>query len=219
VLFPRLERIPATRCIGSGDRSISISGAMNRVPDAAELVAHQRWIRALARTLVVDASAADDLVQDTWVAALEHGPRPDPPRRGWLATILRRRAAETRRESASRARREASSARAEALPSTLAMIERAAVQRDLVQAVLDLEEPYRTTILWRFFEELPPREIARRAGAPVATVHSRIQRGLDEAAPSSSTTTAAATGARGRWRWLHSSGPESPDRLAWEPFS
>jgi protocatechuate 3,4-dioxygenase beta subunit len=58
------------------------------------------------------------------------------------------------------------------------MVERAAVQRDLVQAVLDLDEPYRTTILWRYFEELPPREIARRAGVPVATVHSRIARGI-----------------------------------------
>jgi len=151
---------------------------MNPMPDAADLAAHQRFVRALARNLVADAAAADDLAQDAWVAALAGGPRTGGSVRAWFATVLRRRAAETRRERASRDRREAISARGEALPSTLDMVERAAVQRDLVQAVLDLEEPYRTTILWRFFEELPPREIARRAGAPVATVHSRIARGL-----------------------------------------
>src|SRR6185503_10457102 len=110
-------------------------------------------------------------------AALEHG----GPVRAWrafFATTLRRRLFEHRRERSARVERERGSARREALPSTLEMVERAGIQRDLVQAVLELEEPYRTAILWRFFEELAPREIARRSGAPVATVHTRIQRGL-----------------------------------------
>ncbi|HEV8112764.1 MAG TPA: sigma-70 family RNA polymerase sigma factor [Planctomycetota bacterium] len=155
-----------------------------RLAGAEELSAQTRWLRALARTLVADGNLADDLVQDTWLAALRR-PASSPeegaqrgPVRAWLATVLRRRVAERRRESASRAARERSSARREELPSTLEMVERAAVQRDLVQAVLDLDEPYRTTILWRYFEELPPREIARRAGVPVATVYSRIARGI-----------------------------------------
>ena len=35
------------------------------------------------------------------------------------------------------------------------------VQRFIVDAVLELDEPYRTTILLRFFEELTPQQIAR----------------------------------------------------------
>ena len=149
---------------------------------AAELASNARWIRSLARSLVADADLADDLVQDTLVAALRQDRGPsrhgEGESRSWLSTVLRRRFFERRREAASRAAREREAAHREALPSTLDMVERAAVQRDLVQAVLDLDEPYRTTILWRFFEDLPPRKIAKRAGVPVATVQSRITRGL-----------------------------------------
>ena len=150
---------------------------MTQVPDLAQLASETRWLRALARSLVADVHLADDLAQDALAAALEHG----GPVRAWrafFATALRRRLFEHRRERAARVDGERKSARREALPSTLEMVERAGIQRDLVQAVLELEEPYRTAILWRFFEELAPREIARRSGAPVATVHTRIQRGL-----------------------------------------
>jgi protocatechuate 3,4-dioxygenase beta subunit len=47
----------------------------------------------------------------------------------------------------------------------------------VVDAVLGLEPPYRETMLLRWFEELPPRTIAERTRVPVATVHSRLQRG------------------------------------------
>jgi protocatechuate 3,4-dioxygenase beta subunit len=52
------------------------------------------------------------------------------------------------------------------------------VQRELVQAVLGLPEPYRTTILLRFFDGLPPRAIAKRMGVPVDTVRTRVTRGV-----------------------------------------
>ena len=58
------------------------------------------------------------------------------------------------------------------------MVEKAALQRALVEAVLELEEPYRTTVLLRFFEELPQREIARRMQTSTATVNSRLTRAL-----------------------------------------
>lgn len=149
---------------------------MSDTPDLGALAADAHWVRGLARELVADPGLADDLAQDTWVAALRNRTRPAPMSRGWLATILRRRLFERRREDGARADREARVARPEALPSTLDMVERASVQRDLVAAVLQLEEPYRTTVLWRYFENLPPREIAARAGIPVATVHTRIAR-------------------------------------------
>jgi hypothetical protein len=48
--------------------------------------------------------------------------------------------------------------------------------RTVVDAVLSLEEPYRETVLLRWFEGLQPRAIAERQRASVATVHSRLQR-------------------------------------------
>ena len=44
-----------------------------------DLLAHSQWARALARTLVRDAATAEDLVQETWVAALKRPPRADRP--------------------------------------------------------------------------------------------------------------------------------------------
>ena len=43
---------------------------------AEDLRAHAAWLRRLAGALVAESAAADDLVQETWLAALEQ--RPDP---------------------------------------------------------------------------------------------------------------------------------------------
>lgn len=146
--------------------------------DPAELLAHVGWIRGLAARLVGDAERAEDLAQEACVAALEQPPRQRESLRRWLASVLRNRAREDARGSRRRVEREVRVARPEAQGSTLDALERASTQHALVAALLRLDEPYRSAILLRFFEELPPREIARRLDAPVATVQSRITRGL-----------------------------------------
>ena len=152
---------------------------MSERPSLDALLAHAPWVRNLARSLVVDQSAADDLVQDTWAAALQRPPDSGAPLRGWLATVLRRQARQGRRQAARRQRREQRVARPEAEPPTSDIVERAALHGDIVQAVLALHEPYRTAILMRFFDGHPPREIASQQGVPVATVNSRLTRGLE----------------------------------------
>ncbi len=150
---------------------------MSERPDLTALLSESRWLRALAQRLCSDADGAEDLVQDTWVAALERPPQEDGPVRGWLATVLRSKLGDRARGESRRAHREQSAARVEALASTADVVEKAATHRDVVQAVLDLDEPYRTTILLRYFESLPPRKIAARMNVPVATVDSRLVRG------------------------------------------
>ena len=152
---------------------------MSTRAEVSALLAQTEWIRALARGLAADVHLAEDLVQDAWVAALERPPRDDRPLRGWLATVLRNRWRDLGRERGWRERRERAAARDEALPSAHELVERAAVQRTLVEAVLELEEPYRSTVLLRFFEGLPQREIARRTSTSVATVNSRLTRALE----------------------------------------
>jgi hypothetical protein len=49
----------------------------------------------------------------------------------------------------------------------------------LAQLVSALEEPYRSTVLLRYGEELTPAEIARRYGLPAGTVRWRLKQGLD----------------------------------------
>src|SRR5882672_5617458 len=84
-------------------------------PDA--LLAEAGFLHALARELAGDAHAADDLVQETLLTALERPPRGDDGQRGlrgWLATVLKNRAWQTQRGDDRRRRREELVARDEA---------------------------------------------------------------------------------------------------------
>jgi hypothetical protein len=50
--------------------------------------------------------------------------------------------------------------------------------RRVVEALLELNDSTRTSILLRYLEGLAPRDIAARSGEPVETVRTRIKRGL-----------------------------------------
>lgn len=145
------------------------------------LLEHSTWIRGLAAQLASDPGTADDLVQKTWLAALQRPPgsaRDPRSLRRWLAAVLRNFAHQERRGAGRRDAHEARAAVLPVQPSTLDVVARASVQREVVQAVLALEEPYRTTILLRFFDGLPPRAIAKEMRVPVDTVRTRVARGV-----------------------------------------
>jgi RNA polymerase sigma-70 factor (ECF subfamily) len=148
--------------------------------DPESLFAHAAWVHRLAHSLVADPNAADDLAQETWLTALESPPRDGASPRGWLRAVLRNLRHESVRGESRRRAREHGAARSEAQPDTADVIMRAAMHRELVEAVMSLREPFRTTILLRFFDEKPPRDIARELDVPVHTVNSRLQRGLAE---------------------------------------
>ncbi len=148
---------------------------------ADELLADSRWIHRIARSLLTDPSAADDLVQEAWVAALaqEETKRDEAGSpRSWLARVLHNLADKRRRSEAHRRTREMSCARGEALASTADLVARAETQRMVVEAVLAIKEPFRTTILLAHIEGLSSVEIARSQGISDNTVRWRIQRGL-----------------------------------------
>ena len=48
----------------------------------------------------------------------------------------------------------------------------------VVSEVVLLEEPFGTVVMMRFYDELSPKEIAKRLGLPEGTVRSRLSRGL-----------------------------------------
>lgn len=145
------------------------------LPDSEALLSHANWISDLARELVGDPHRAADVVQDTWLAAL----RRRSVSREVLGGIVRNLSRRQWRGEGRRIARERSVAREEQQASTLDIVERASTQRRVVGEVLALDEPFRSTILLRFFEGLPPREIAGRAGVPIRTVNSRLSRGLE----------------------------------------
>jgi RNA polymerase sigma-70 factor (ECF subfamily) len=146
--------------------------------NADDLLRHAAWLRALARTLVGEADA-DDVVQETWVAAVAHRPSAVHSLRAWLGAVARNVVRQSARAAARRREREAVAARRDDAPSTDEVVARAAQMRELVERVLALDEPYRTTLLLRFFEGVKPQEIARRVGASEEAVRQRLKRGLD----------------------------------------
>src|SRR5262245_22927396 len=101
------------------------------------LLLQDRSLRALARGLIADAHAAEDLAQEAWLASLRRGDGAmSLPR--WLTGVVRNLAVKRRRSEERRARRERDSARPEADPSAAEILEREAARARVVQAVLAL---------------------------------------------------------------------------------
>ena len=154
-------------------------GEREAVPSVDELLAHAGWLQRLAERLVGTGDQAEDLVQETWLAALRRGPRRGASLRPWLATVLRNFAASSARSRERRRWREEQHAPPEALPSTEELTARAEASRALVEAVLALPEAQRVVVLLRYFEQLPSPEIAARLGCPAATVRSHLSRAVE----------------------------------------
>lgn len=138
-------------------------------------------MRALARSLIRDAGSADDVVQQTWMAALENPPRSAEASVAWLRRVVRNLAHRIGRDQHHRRIREERAARPEVDALTpQELVQRAELQHRIVEEVIALEEPYRSTVLLRFYEELAPREIAARLDIPAATVRTRLSRALEK---------------------------------------
>lgn len=148
------------------------------------LLGERRWLDDLARSLVRDRGIAEELAQDAWTRVLERPARSTrdglEPRtvRAYLGRIVRNLAHDRRRTDEHRGERERVAARAEAQPGADELVERFELHKRVVECVHALEEPYRSAILLRWFEGLPPRAIAKRLGVPVKTVNTRLDRAL-----------------------------------------
>ena len=142
------------------------------------LLDHSDWVRNLAFNLVNDPDEAEDLVQDTWAAALESPPRDVASSRSWLARVLRNFAYSSFRRRKRQRSRERVAASAEAIPSPEASIEKLEITRLLIDLVFALEEPGRTAVVLRYFEGLTSKEIARRLDTSPGAVRMRLKRAL-----------------------------------------
>lgn len=150
------------------------------MPDVAELLGETEWLTRLARSLTGSAADADDVVQDTLVAALRSPPDPDRPVRPWLRRVATNIVRMRHRGRVRRDAREAAAEQAvEPIRTPEQLLERARVERTLSDLVLALDEPYRTTILRRYREGLTAEAIAKRDGVPAGTVRRRLKIGVD----------------------------------------
>ncbi|MCP3915287.1 MAG: sigma-70 family RNA polymerase sigma factor [bacterium] len=144
-----------------------------------DLIEHREALGRMARALVGDRTRAEDLVQSTFLTALESPPRGGHSLRAWLRRVLSSRATDAQRSRAARrsAERAVSDGWAGQRNQADQQLELA---HELVDAVRELGEAYRTVITLRYFEGLPPRAIALRLGLPPSTVKTRLVRGLQK---------------------------------------
>ena len=155
--------------------SADLAVAARRGDRAAFAALHERYGRMVHAILLaqVPRAAADDLVQDVFVVALERiGELRDAEAfGGWLAQIARHRAVDHLR------------ARRPELPiaDDLAIARSthaAAEAREALAAIRALPEAYRETLLMRLVEGLSGPEIAERTGLTPGSVRVNLHRGM-----------------------------------------
>ncbi|MHC4225354.1 MAG: sigma-70 family RNA polymerase sigma factor, partial [Planctomycetota bacterium] len=146
-------------------------------PSFEELLAHGAFLRGLACALLRDEQGAEDVVQDTYVAALRRPPARHAPG-AWLAVVARNLARRRRRTELRRGQRERATARTEGLPSTAEVAAQVELQEKVAAAVGALGEPYRSAVVLRFYYGRTPTEIAGEQGIPVETVKTQLKRAI-----------------------------------------
>ena len=153
--------------------------ADQRAIEEHELLSQLGWVRALARSLILDPDLADDVLQQVCLVALQQAPSDasrGPRLRAWLAAVTRSLVRRTARTDFRRHRREQIVASGEAQPSTFDVAARREALRALVDAVASLEEPHFSSVVERYFEGVSVAEIATRHALTEAAVRQRLSR-------------------------------------------
>tara|TARA_B100000029_G_scaffold503168_1_gene579646 strand:- start:311 stop:805 length:495 start_codon:yes stop_codon:yes gene_type:complete len=137
---------------------------------------HARLLFGIARRLSGCPADAEDLVQQTFLAAGEHADqlRDKSKVRPWLCTILRNEFLKL-----VRSRRRATTVSLDAVGEPSPERSRPAhVDAEAIGLAIDaLPEEFRVPIVLYYFEEMSYREIATSLELPIGTVMSRLSRG------------------------------------------
>ncbi len=150
-----------------------------RPDDPEALLAQSNWLRRLARGLVRDENAAEDLAQDTWVAALRRKPAAGAADlRAWMNVVARNFARRSKRDAGLRAAHEPRAAREERIEGPDEIAARVELQRKLAEALLALEEPFRSALVLRYLDGLSTIQVAEKLGVSHDAARQRISRGL-----------------------------------------
>jgi len=117
--------------------------------DVTALLAEADWLTRLARSLV-GSDDADEIVQETYAAALRTPPDPDRPARPWLRRVMVNVVRMRHRGRVRRDARERASEMREPVLTPEQLLDRARVERTLADLVIELPEPLRSTVLLRY---------------------------------------------------------------------
>ncbi|MEM7153761.1 MAG: sigma-70 family RNA polymerase sigma factor [Myxococcota bacterium] len=135
-----------------------------------------QWLGALARRVALNRDDADDLVQETWLAAEQSTAEPTRSKRAWLGGVLRNRERMRRRGAVRRRQREQRVAPDEVEASPEVDVHRQQVLTAVREALDELDEGDRQLLLARYCDEHAASTLAERLGIPASTVRSRLSR-------------------------------------------
>ena len=149
---------------------------MSDSPQLSDLLKHRAFLERFARRLAQDDSVADDVVQETWLVALERPPRHRENLRAWLRRVARN--VFLRRQRPPSVASAVEDVAADGTESPDAALEQKSIARLLGAELLALPEPYRAVLIQRYYEDKVPSVIAHELGRSVNTVNSQLARGL-----------------------------------------
>jgi RNA polymerase sigma-70 factor (ECF subfamily) len=137
--------------------------------------AHWQRAHRAAYFVVHDATAAEDIAQDAFLAAVDALDRFDRrrPFAPWLHRIVVNRAIDWARREALRRSVDDPEARPDQSPPP------EVVGGELMEALAELPPEQRAVVVLRYLLEYTPGEIGRMLELPRGTVNSRLRRGLD----------------------------------------
>jgi len=136
---------------------------------------HWRGAYRAAYLIAHDAAAAEDIAQDSFLAAVDALDRFDRrrPFAPWLHRIVVNRALDWSRREALRRRVDGADSVFRPLPPP------AEIGGEMMAALKELPAEQRAVVVLRHLLEYTPGEIARMLDLPRGTVNSRLRRGLD----------------------------------------
>ncbi len=177
----RLGPLPRSGPLRGRREAALVREAQRGSSDALEELFRRHWRRAhrAAYLVIGDPSAAEDIAQESFLAAVRALDRFDRrrPFGPWLHRITVNRAIDYARARALRAESAlAGSEEGEApVPD--------AISDQLLDALRELGPEHRAVVVLRYVLEYSPGEIGEILGLPRGTVNSRLRRGLDRLRP------------------------------------
>ena len=158
-----------------GSERAHVRGAQRGSASDLEALFRLHWPRAFRAAFLVvhDAAAAEDIAQESFLAAVRNLDRFDRrrPFGPWLHRIVVNRAIDWTRARQLRAESE--------LADIPAPEPERPLDESLLGALAALQPEHRAVIVLRHLLEYTPGEIAELLGLPRGTVNSRLRRGLD----------------------------------------
>ena len=153
---------------------------MTKEQFTALVLQYERLVYTICFQLVRDATAAEDLTQDTFLSAYLHRDRlPEGYERQWLGRVAANKAKDYLQSAWNRRTvfpGDQDLARGLSPPAEEAALRRGAAA-EIREAVENLREPYRQVCRLCLLEERTVEEAALTLGRPVKTVYTQLSRG------------------------------------------